>query len=213
MTHARHAGALAAAVALLVCCAPSLAGAQGLTNFSGRDPGVQDIIRALKPAEPAARPAATGVRTRAIRLPGQQTVAANAQTATEEAASEADAQPQDAGPRKASFDQIQFRFDSAELTPAARRMLDRIGEALASDDLKGMRFVVEGHTDAVGPDEYNLALSQRRAETVQRYLTSRYGIAPRTLVPLGKGEQDLLDADAPASPVNRRVVIGAMQRP
>lgn len=213
MTHARHAGALAATIALLVCCAPTIAGAQALTNFSGRDPGVQDIIRALKPNEPAARAATTGVRTRAIRLPGQQTVAATSASATEDASADADAPHPDAGPRKASFDQIQFRFDSAELTPAARRMLDRIGEALASDDLKGMRFVVEGHTDAVGPDEYNLALSQRRAETVQRYLTSRYGIAARTLVPLGKGEQDLLDAESPASPVNRRVVIGALQRP
>lgn len=204
MTNIARNTALRGALALLLTGTAAMAVAQSpLTDFAGRDPGVQDIIRALKPADAQQAPA---VRTRAIRFPGQQTAA----VAPEPAGDAAPATSPEAPPRKASFDQIQFRFDSADLTPAARRMLDRIGEALSSDDLKGLRFVIEGHTDATGPDQYNRTLSQRRAEAVHRYLTARFGIQGDALAAVGKGEEELLDPRSPASAVNRRVVIGTL---
>jgi OmpA-OmpF porin, OOP family len=206
-------------IAAALACASTLVGAQGFTNFSGRDPGVQDIIRALKPAQAMPSGQAPAVRTRAIKFATPESAQANApraadvQAAVEQSAD--DQAPADRArsgpPPKASFDQIQFQFDSAELTPQARRMLDRIGEALGADELRGLRFAVEGHTDAVGPDQYNLTLSQRRADSVRRYLSARHGVPANMLKAIGKGESELLDDSQPGSPANRRVVIGVLQ--
>ena len=52
-------------------------------------------------------------------------------------------------------------------------------------------FLVEGHTDAVGSDEDNLSLSDRRAETVATVLTQRFGIPAENLTTQGYGEQYL----------------------
>ena len=52
------------------------------------------------------------------------------------------------------------------------------GEALIKPGLKGSVFVLNGHTDAAGSAEYNLALSHRRAQSVRRYLIETYKIAP-----------------------------------
>jgi len=49
-------------------------------------------------------------------------------------------------------------------------------------------LIVEGHTDARGPADYNLRLSRRRAEAVRRYLIRRHGIAPERLQTSGYGE-------------------------
>src|SRR5690348_7903138 len=75
-------------------------------------------------------------------------------------------------PKPVSFDQITFALNSAQLTPQAREVLDMIAEALRMAKLKGRQFEVEGHTDATGGDEYNLALSKRRAESVKQYLST-----------------------------------------
>ena len=66
-------------------------------------------------------------------------------------------------------------------------------------------FLIEGHTDAVGNDEDNLSLSDRRAESVARVLTDEFGIPPENLVSQGYGEQNLLvQVDGPEVR-NRRV--------
>jgi outer membrane protein OmpA-like peptidoglycan-associated protein len=107
----------------------------------------------------------------------------------------------------ASFDQITFDFNSANLTPAAKEFLDVVGEALAGEKLSGFTYEVEGHTDAKGSEGYNMALSRRRAESVQSYLVSRAGIDPARLVVTPVGESDLLYPDDPENPRNRRVVL------
>ena len=83
-------------------------------------------------------------------------------------------------------------------------MLDQLAIALQSEQLASSRFVLEGHTDAVGSEDYNLALSEQRARAAQEYLTSKQVGAVR-LEPVGKGEAELLeDTDGP-SEINRRV--------
>lgn len=103
--------------------------------------------------------------------------------------------------------QIEFEFDSAELTASARQQLDELAEALNSTQLAPFAFQINGHTDAVGPESYNETLSSRRAEAVRDYLMSRHGISAARLEARGLGERALLDAGNPDAAVNRRVEI------
>lgn len=82
---------------------------------------------------------------------------------------------------------VTFEHNSADLTKQARENLSKFARALASPELKAMRFVVEGHTDSFGTDDYNLSLSVRRANAVVRFLTAM-GINRARLVPKGFGE-------------------------
>jgi outer membrane protein OmpA-like peptidoglycan-associated protein len=72
---------------------------------------------------------------------------------------------------------------------------------------------ISGHTDRTGTDEYNLALSIKRAEAVKALLV-KFGAAPDRLVTVGRGEVYLLvpTRDGVAEPPNRRVEIRAQPR-
>jgi outer membrane protein OmpA-like peptidoglycan-associated protein len=109
-------------------------------------------------------------------------------------------------PKKLSM-QINFEFNSDRLTPAGRRTLQPVAEALASNELRNKRFVIEGHTDAKGTASYNLSLSKRRAQAVKQYLVSQFTMDPSRLATVGKGSSELLNSAAPYAPENRRVVI------
>ncbi len=106
---------------------------------------------------------------------------------------------------------ILFPFNSAALTPEATRQLDELGRALQSNELAAFRFEVAGHTDASGPDGYNVDLSERRADAVTVYLERDHGIEPRRLEARGYGKSHLLDAANPVSARNRRVEIVTLQ--
>ena len=71
-------------------------------------------------------------------------------------------------------------------------------------DQPQVKLQVEGHTDALGSEDYNLALSQRRAVAVASYLVERQGIEPSRLVVVGRGEEAPLTENA-FDPRNRRV--------
>lgn len=102
---------------------------------------------------------------------------------------------------------VTFEFNSATLTPEARQILDRLGEALNSPELAESRFQLAGHTDAVGGDSVNLILSERRAAAVKAYVMVRYKIAASRLETTGYGKTRLLDVAHPESAVNRRVQV------
>lgn len=104
---------------------------------------------------------------------------------------------------------LPFKFDSTELaSESAYRQLVEIAKALQSRELKGARFLIEGHTCDLGSEEYNLGLSKRRAAAV-RTLLKRAGVDSDRLETGGRGEA------APAVPnssesnraKNRRVEI------
>ncbi len=103
--------------------------------------------------------------------------------------------------------QILFAFDSDEILPEARPDLDAIGQALSDEKLKSGSFLIAGHTDAKGSDEYNLDLSQRRARSVKLFLVETYNVDPARLAVIGFGEEQLKDGDDPHSGENRRVQI------
>lgn len=108
---------------------------------------------------------------------------------------------------KAISMEILFDYNSATLTAEAKQQLGPVGMALASDDLKGMDFRIEGHTDVIGSDQFNIDLSLRRAEAVKEFLTDQYGLAGVSIEIVGKGKNNLADKDNPTSEVNRRVRI------
>lgn len=80
-----------------------------------------------------------------------------------------------------------FAFDSAQLRPAQPK-LDEIANALEQDTSIN-NVVITGYTDRIGPDGYNLRLSQRRADAVKSYLVSK-GISDTRLTSVGKGKAD-----------------------
>jgi OOP family OmpA-OmpF porin len=67
-----------------------------------------------------------------------------------------------------------FDFDKAELKPESFPELNRITELMK--EKSGMQITISGHTDATGPEQYNLGLSERRAKAVVKYLVEK-GIA------------------------------------
>lgn len=99
---------------------------------------------------------------------------------------------------------VKFEFDSAELTPEAEAVLIDLALAMNDPQFIDSPFLIEGHTDAVGSDAYNLDLSDRRAASVRRFLVSQ-GVGDVRLSSEGKGESELLDPANPTSGVNRRV--------
>lgn len=115
--------------------------------------------------------------------------------------------PESAGRVEASVMlNIEFDFDSAELTGRARRDLDRVAEALADRRLSNAPVTIEGHTDATGDEAYNRRLSRRRAAAVVTYLTQQ-GVAGSRLTGIGLGEDRLLREYDPADGRQRRVEI------
>jgi outer membrane protein OmpA-like peptidoglycan-associated protein len=104
---------------------------------------------------------------------------------------------------------ITFGFNSSELNPAFFNVLDRVAN-VANQNGQTM-LEVAGHTDSVGSDAYNDALSQRRAQAVASYLTSR-GVSSSRLMTVGGGERYPVasnDTDAGRAQ-NRRVEISVM---
>jgi outer membrane protein OmpA-like peptidoglycan-associated protein len=102
---------------------------------------------------------------------------------------------------------IQFDYDSAEISKTSLSAVQELGKALSNPTLKGSTFVVAGHTDAIGSEAYNQDLSERRADTIKRYLTEKYGINGTDLVTVGYGKSRLKDPNAPMDPINRRVQV------
>ena len=78
-----------------------------------------------------------------------------------------------------------FEYDSSDLKPEAMRSLDVHAKDLQGN---GARVVLEGHADERGTREYNMALGERRAKAVQRYLVLQ-GVSPAQLELVSYGEE------------------------
>jgi len=112
--------------------------------------------------------------------------------------------PIDGSARIARFDLlVNFDYNSDKLTKAATDNLDLFVAALKDPKLAGTKFEIDGHTDASGGEDYNLGLSERRANSVVAYLAEQ-GVDASTLTAKGFGKTKPRVAD-PFSPENRRV--------
>ncbi len=101
---------------------------------------------------------------------------------------------------------IYFEFDSSTLSDSARANLEENAEWLREDESRTLR--IEGHTDSVGTEEYNLGLGQRRAQAAKDYLV-RLGIPANRIRIITYGEtRPASDEDAE----NRRSVFLATRQ-
>lgn len=99
---------------------------------------------------------------------------------------------------------VLFAFDDASLLPDAQRRLDVVADVLKQ--APDQTFTVEGHTDNIGEDYYNISLSQRRAQAVRDYLASR-GVDPSQIRSHGYGEvRPIADNGSPEGRANNRRV-------
>jgi len=85
--------------------------------------------------------------------------------------------------------------------------LIKLGQALASDQLKTSSFLIAGHTDIKGAADYNQRLSDARAGAVKAFLASNFQISPQQLISVGYGKEDLKNPGDPEAGENRRVTI------
>lgn len=102
---------------------------------------------------------------------------------------------------------VHFEFNSSRLSLDSKQNLDVVATALNSGRLAGSNFRIEGHTDAVGSDAYNMDLSEQRANAVKQYLIERGRVPGSQLEVRGHGERKLLPEYAPTDAHQRRVVI------
>lgn len=107
---------------------------------------------------------------------------------------------------------IQFNPDSPVIRPESYRTLGRIADALSDLRLLPFGFLIVGHTDANGRREINLALSQRRAESVRDVLVTTFKISPKRIQAIGLGEEQLQDAEHPKAAVNQQIEIVTVRR-
>ena len=98
---------------------------------------------------------------------------------------------------------IYFGFDRSDLTTEARTALEAKFAILSANP--AMRIMIEGHTDDVGSDEYNLALGQRRAAAAKRFLVQREVDADRIeIASFGEERPSCQDATDECRGRNRR---------
>jgi len=111
--------------------------------------------------------------------------------------------------RRLEVGDLTFATDSAALSQEQFGSLSLVAEAMLDliERNPAETFLIEGHTDAVGDNAYNLALSDRRAETVAVVLTQTFGVPPQNLVTQGYGERYLRVRTQESERLNRRVTV------
>jgi outer membrane protein OmpA-like peptidoglycan-associated protein len=107
--------------------------------------------------------------------------------------------------------EINFDYNSADISAKSLPSVQALGRALTNPDLKGSTFIVAGHTDAAGGEAYNQDLSERRADSIKKYLVEKFSIASSDLVTVGYGKTKLKDPSNPLADVNRRVQVANME--
>lgn len=167
--------------------------AEETKSFMGKIPTPEELVEALS------LPEDSNVRTRGIRLNLSQ------KEQMQEAVDEAKKTVSRKAPRVAL--DIKFEYDSDQLTPMAKRTLQSLAQALNSKELKGSKFLLEGHTDATGSESYNLKLSERRARAAESYLNSVCNVKNDRLVVKFYGETKPLVKNDPEASDNRRVEV------
>ena len=101
------------------------------------------------------------------------------------------------GYSKIDLPSVTFEVNSATLTVQARQQLDQVAKALIFPAFRDKPIKIAGHTDASGNADYNMALSERRAQSVLTYLEETHGIVHERMTAQGLGETSLLpDKDA-----------------
>lgn len=102
---------------------------------------------------------------------------------------------------------VQFEFNSDRLTPKGKAQLDELAKALSLDAFKGIPLKLGGNTDAIGADDYNQTLSERRAAAARAYLAQAHNLDPERMRAVGFGKMQLDPRYPPTAPEQRRVTV------
>jgi len=103
--------------------------------------------------------------------------------------------------------EVQFDPDASTIRPESYQTLGRIADALCHSTLLRYGFLIVGRTDATGKREYNLTLSQKRADSIRDALVTTFKISPKRLQAVGLGEEQLQDAARPTAAINQQVQV------
>ncbi|HEX9869691.1 MAG TPA: OmpA family protein [Candidatus Tectomicrobia bacterium] len=156
------------------------------TDFRGRSYTEDDLAKSLFEQTPS------DVQTRGIG-PAQPQAAPSSGTAGKQAVAL----------------NVFFEFNSDKVLQGYYGDLEKLGKVLTAPQYSAYRVQVEGHTDSIGSDTYNQRLSQRRADSVKRYLVQHFRIPADRLVVKGLGESNpMASNDTPEGrDKNRRVEV------
>jgi outer membrane protein OmpA-like peptidoglycan-associated protein len=106
-----------------------------------------------------------------------------------------------------SDDKVKFGFDKSELSNDAKAALDAFSDKLRADN-QGVYIEIQGHTDNVGGEEYNMKLGEQRAEATRRYLSMK-GVPLHRMNVISYGESEPVsdNSSREGRAQNRRVVL------
>jgi outer membrane protein OmpA-like peptidoglycan-associated protein len=127
-------------------------------------------VQNARSATESARNSAAAAQSEAAAAQGEAAAAQSALASTRQELLDLQAKQTERG-MVMTLSDVLFDTGQATLKPGADRALNRLAQFLK--DSPGTHLVIEGHTDSVGTDDYNLALSQRRAQAVADALSSR----------------------------------------
>jgi OmpA-OmpF porin, OOP family len=102
---------------------------------------------------------------------------------------------------------VRFDPDTSIVRPESYQSLGRIADALLRQPLLPYGILIVGHTESTGKRDYNLTLSQRRADSIRDVLVTTFKISPKRIQAIGLGEEQLLDAAQPSAAINQQFQI------
>ena len=108
--------------------------------------------------------------------------------------------------------EVKFNPDSPIIRPESYQTLGRIADALYDPTMSSYGFLIVGHTESTGKREYNLALSQRRADSIRDVLVTTFKISAKRIQAVGLGEEQLLDATHPTAAINQQVQVMTVRK-
>ena len=154
-----------------------------------------------------------------LEAPPELDVAALRQQALERVRSRADAVPLKRPPIAAQLlklPKLIVEFNSMRIPRSfglkSYSALGHIADTLTDPKLLPYQFLIVGHTASTGRRDYNLTLSQRRADAIRDILVTTFKVSPKRLQAVGLGEEQLLDAAHPAAPANQRIQVATVAR-
>jgi len=211
-------------LSLALACAQAAPPAAPAPRPPPAETDIQAMIEALMPsasrsmrnlvvrqtAEAAAASAASSASSATATMSAPPAEAAVAAAGGPAAASAVAAAAITQGPPPSLALAIQFEPNSARVRPASGAVLGSLVAAMQSPELKGSRFLIEGHADPRGSAAQNQRLSQERAEEVRLYLVS-LGVHPARLRAVGKGASQPAEAGDPGAAANRRVRVVTLE--
>src|SRR5882672_11923690 len=111
-----------------------------------------------------------------------------------------------------SNDKVTFPVNRFQVSDDAKHIVDEAIAQLKAEN-RGVYFEIEGHTDATGPDTYNMKLGEERAEAVRNYLHDQHGIALNRMQVISYGESKPVEDNKTKEhrAQNRRVVIKVLE--